>query len=285
MDIELLRTFLEVHQARHFGRAAVNLSLSQSTVSARIRLLEDQIGAPLFTRDRNDIRLTSEGQSLVPFAENIVTSWHRARQEVLLGRNADQTLLLGATPNLWDVGVSRWLQTLYGARSNLLVTAESAAADVLLQQLLNDALDLIISFESPRLKKLEVRELETIPLLLVASRPGLSVEDALSDYVLVEWGSAFLNHHARTFSSAPPPRLRVSLGSVARDFLLACGGATYLAQPGIEAELAAGRLHLVAGAPLFKQRVFAGYASKSKKRELISATLALLPQSKSSSAV
>jgi len=276
MDIELLRTFLEVHQARHFGRAAANLSLSQSAVSARIRLLEDQVGAPLFTRDRNDIRLTSEGQSLVPFAENIVTNWHRARQEVLLGRSADQTLLLGATPNLWDVRVSQWLQTLYAARSDLLVTAESAAGDVLLQRLLNNALDLIVTFEGPRLKKLEVEEIATIPLVLVSNRATQRVEDALANYVLVEWGNAFLAQHARAFSNAPPPRLRAGLGSVARDFVLNCGGATYLARPAIEADLATGRLHAVSGAPVFEQRVFAAYATNTKKRELISGALALL---------
>ena len=41
MDIDLLRTFLEVYRTRHFGRTAENLYLTQSAVSARIRLLEE----------------------------------------------------------------------------------------------------------------------------------------------------------------------------------------------------------------------------------------------------
>ena len=40
MDIDLLKTFLEVNKTRHFGRAADNLYLTPAAVSARVRQLE-----------------------------------------------------------------------------------------------------------------------------------------------------------------------------------------------------------------------------------------------------
>lgn len=58
MDIGLLRAFLEIHRLRHFGRAAKNLFISQSAISARVRQLEDELGTRLFTRERNNIELT-----------------------------------------------------------------------------------------------------------------------------------------------------------------------------------------------------------------------------------
>ena len=58
MDTELLKTFLEVNRTRHFGKAAENLYLTQSAVSARIKLLEDLLGTPLFSRARNNVQLT-----------------------------------------------------------------------------------------------------------------------------------------------------------------------------------------------------------------------------------
>ncbi len=63
MDTELLKTFLEVSRTRHFGRAAEALYLTQSAVSFRIRQLENQLGVNLFTRHRNNIRLTSAGET------------------------------------------------------------------------------------------------------------------------------------------------------------------------------------------------------------------------------
>ena len=41
MDIRFLTTFIEVAKTRHFGKAAENLYLTQSAVSARIKLLEE----------------------------------------------------------------------------------------------------------------------------------------------------------------------------------------------------------------------------------------------------
>lgn len=82
MDTELLKTFLEVSRTRHFGRAAEALYLTQSAVSFRIRQLENQLGVNLFTRHRNNIRLTTAGEKLLPYAETLMNTWQAARKEV-----------------------------------------------------------------------------------------------------------------------------------------------------------------------------------------------------------
>lgn len=80
MDTELLKTFLEVSRTRHFGRAAESLYLTQSAVSFRIRQLENQLGVNLFTRHRNNIRLTAAGEKLLPYAETLMSTWQAARR-------------------------------------------------------------------------------------------------------------------------------------------------------------------------------------------------------------
>ena len=72
MDTELLKTFMEVSRTRHFGRAAENLYLTQSAVSFRVRQLEGLLGVELFSRQRNNIRLTPAGEKLLPLAESSV---------------------------------------------------------------------------------------------------------------------------------------------------------------------------------------------------------------------
>ncbi|MGQ7073419.1 LysR family transcriptional regulator [Escherichia sp. SP-MK2] len=83
MDTELLKTFLEVSRTRHFGRAAESLYLTQSAVSFRIRQLENQLGVNLFTRHRNNIRLTAAGEKLLPYAETLMSTWQAAHNEAL----------------------------------------------------------------------------------------------------------------------------------------------------------------------------------------------------------
>ena len=103
MDIDLLKTFLEVYRTRHFGRTAENLYLTQSAVSARIRLLEETLGVPLFTRTRNDIQLTPAGTRLLKYAESILNAWSRARQDTALGEEDKISLAIGASYSLWDI--------------------------------------------------------------------------------------------------------------------------------------------------------------------------------------
>lgn len=96
MDTELLKTFLEVSRTRHFGRAAESLYLTQSAVSFRIRQLENQLGANLFTRHRNNIRLTPAGERLVPYAEMLLNTWRLAKKEVIHSLQHTE-LSIGAT--------------------------------------------------------------------------------------------------------------------------------------------------------------------------------------------
>ncbi len=63
MDIELARTFLEIVRMRSFVRAAEQLNVSQTAVSARVKALEEQLGRSLFIRNKNGASLTPAGQN------------------------------------------------------------------------------------------------------------------------------------------------------------------------------------------------------------------------------
>ena len=58
MDIELARTFVEIVSTGSFIKAADRLHVAQTTVSARVRFLEEQLGRPLFVRNKAGASLT-----------------------------------------------------------------------------------------------------------------------------------------------------------------------------------------------------------------------------------
>ena len=64
MDVALLRTFVTVHRAGSFTRAAALLGLSQPTVTSQIRALERQLGRPLFLRQARGVTPTTIGDEL-----------------------------------------------------------------------------------------------------------------------------------------------------------------------------------------------------------------------------
>ncbi len=80
MDTDLIKTLLEVSRTRHFVKVAENLHVTQAAVSARIRQLEEHLGASLFIRASINIQLTAAGERLIS----------RARRYLWLGLGHDR---------------------------------------------------------------------------------------------------------------------------------------------------------------------------------------------------
>jgi DNA-binding transcriptional LysR family regulator len=277
MDIDLLRTFLEVYRTRHFGRTAENLYLTQSAVSARIRLLEETLGAPLFTRARNDIQLTPAGTRMLKYAEAILNAWNRARQDAALGEEDKVSLAIGASYSLWDILLQDWMHRLYSTMPRVALQAEAHGPEMLIRKLLDHALDVAFMFEAPQMAELEGREAALIKLIMVADRPGLSTREAVGNgYIMTNWGTSFAIAHARHFPDMPPPTVRMSLGRMALAFLLHNGGATYLAEQMVSEHLASGRLYRVDDAPVIDRQVYVVYPLASERKPLLEQALSLL---------
>jgi DNA-binding transcriptional LysR family regulator len=274
IDIDHLKTFLEVYRTRHFGKAADQLYVTQSTVSARIRLLEDIIGAPLFLRRRNDIQLTGAGKRLLRYAESIVTTWNRARQEIAIEEETRIPLTVAGVPSIWDITLQDWLHSIWSGSRELALQMEVLPADSVTRRLVDGTLDLAFVFEAPQLTELQIHEIARIPLIMVSSQSGRNVAEALgSNYILVDWGTHFAIEHARHFPEMSAPLLRMGLGRMARDFILACGGSAYLAEPMVAELIDNGGLYRVADAPVIERSAHAIYPRNSQKIEQIQAVL------------
>lgn len=270
MDTDLLKTFLEVNRTRHFGRAADNLFVSQSAVSARIRQLEDLVGVALFTRDRNNIQPTVAGRKLVNHAERILNSWNRALQEIVQTDDHRTPLSIAGESSLWDIVLQEWLNWIDAEQPDVGLNAEALSYDSQLRRLLEGSLDLSFVFEAPQMPQFLAKEVMRVPLVMVSSQPGLNAQQALrGQYLMVDWGTSFAISHARYFPDMPAPRLRVGLGRLARSLLLECGGAAYLARPMVEDALEHKQLHLVADAPEIDRTAYAVYATGHDKQAVI----------------
>jgi DNA-binding transcriptional LysR family regulator len=89
MDSEALRTFIAIHRAGGFSAGAEQLHRSQSAISRRIAVLEDEIGAPLFDRIAGGIALSQAGRALLPHAERVLAALNDAKQALDEARTAN----------------------------------------------------------------------------------------------------------------------------------------------------------------------------------------------------
>ncbi|MFD9215127.1 LysR family transcriptional regulator [Streptomyces sp. NPDC059544] len=72
LEPRLLRAFLAVAAELHFTRAAARLYMAQQALSRDIRRLERTLGSELFVRTTRQVRLTAEGERLLPHARRVM---------------------------------------------------------------------------------------------------------------------------------------------------------------------------------------------------------------------
>jgi LysR family transcriptional regulator, cell division regulator len=83
MDAADLRVFEAVARLGGMSRAAIELNTVQSSVTTRIRRLEDELGTPLFERHSRGVSLTAAGQRLLPYAVRMASLLSDARRAAI----------------------------------------------------------------------------------------------------------------------------------------------------------------------------------------------------------
>lgn len=98
ISLRQIRYFLAAAEVGQISRAAVDLGVSQSAVTAAVRQLEEQVDAKLFNRHAHGISLTLEGSRFIRHARNIVASVNEAmRLEQDSARDIAGTVRVGVT--------------------------------------------------------------------------------------------------------------------------------------------------------------------------------------------
>ncbi|NVK54860.1 MAG: LysR family transcriptional regulator [Alteromonadaceae bacterium] len=186
MDIRFLTTFVEVVKTRHFGKAAENLYLTQSAVSARIKQLEEYFHTTLFVRHRNSIQLTPAGERLLPYAEQLSATLQQAKQE--LQREAGEYLVCGAGQLNNEIWMPDLLKHIHSAFPEWAIKAEVLPSEQISRQLHDRSIDLAFSSEPLKSEEFTGQLLKAAPLGLFSINQT-TVDMSPSQFVSIDWGS------------------------------------------------------------------------------------------------
>ncbi|MCX4526816.1 MULTISPECIES: LysR family transcriptional regulator [unclassified Streptomyces] len=149
MDLALLRTFVAVHRAGSFTRAAALLGLSQPAVTSQIRTLERQMGRPLFHRRARGVTPTAVGDELAHKAAPHLDALLRITETEREAVGAPRTLHIAGPPEFLSLRVLPALAPLVG-QGHTLRTALRAGSEELLDALAAGHHDLIVTTARPR---------------------------------------------------------------------------------------------------------------------------------------
>ncbi len=247
MDIVIARTFLEVVKTGSFVRAAENLHISQTAVSARIRVLEEHLGRAVFVRNKAGARLTPAGERFFRFAAGLVQIWETARITVALPPGRAAVITLGAELSLWNPLLSRWLIWMRRECPDIALRTTIETGERLLGLVQEGALDAAVLYGAPRRPGL-VAELLFEERLVLVRTPSSGDE---AEMVGIDWGEEFAVNVRAAFPELANPAVSIGYGPLALDYILAAGGAGYFREGFIRPQLADGRLEIVPNSPAF----------------------------------
>ena len=170
MDIEQARTFLAITAHGSFLEAARQLHLTQSTVSARIHRLEEELGTRLFVRNRSGASLTPSGRRFLEHAKRLVLTAEQARHDVGLPGRYRATIRIGGRIALWDGFLPQWVGWMRRETTDIAIRCEIGFEEDLMRRLIESTLDIGLMYTPSHSPGLVVEHLFDETLVLVSSR-------------------------------------------------------------------------------------------------------------------
>ncbi len=143
MELERYRCFVAVAEELHFGRAAQSLGMLPASLGRHIRLLEDEVGLPLFRRTTRNVTLTPEGHELLDEVRRLLAQADSiAARMRSRGRQQSAVLRIGAIDSAAAGLLPRLLQDIRQSMPGLRVEITEDRTIRLLPRLLSGRLDL-----------------------------------------------------------------------------------------------------------------------------------------------
>lgn len=273
MQIEQLETFLDLVESRNFNRTAERLRISQSTVSARMRALEAEIGCPLFTRGRGGAEATAAGLQLVAHARSIRATWTLARQDAAIVDRFDGLIRIAAQVSLVDPLLVSWIEWLRAEAPRCSIHAEADYSMQMVMDLSNGTLDIGVVYTPRYLPELVYETLAVEPMELVSNYTERLADVTPDTYIRVGYSPGFDRTHAELLPALSRSGLSVGLASMALPYLKVERHAAYVPRWVSGPLIVAGTVTKVADAPTIEQHIFSGVHTRRRHLPLIRTAL------------
>lgn len=162
MELYQLKTFLIVADEGHLTRAAERLHASQPTVSAHVKMLEEELETRLFIRTPKGMRLTEAGERLRSKAENVLRA---VREMKLEARNMGDELVgdlsLGLNTDPEYLRIVPLLTSLGEEHRRINLQIQQSGSTSVQSAIHNGSLDCGFIFGEPRYTDIHAEHLET----------------------------------------------------------------------------------------------------------------------------
>ena len=139
MELGQLEAFLAVVRHHSFSRAALELGVTQPSLSARILVLERELGEPLFHRLGRGVRLTDAGRAFMPYIQRSLDTLRNAREALEATRSASLgKLYIGAARAISAYVLPGILETFHARYPGIDLAIKTGRSSQVLEMLLSE---------------------------------------------------------------------------------------------------------------------------------------------------
>ena len=145
MELQQIRYFLAIHEHGGFSRAALACDVSQPALTAAIKKLETEVGAPVFYREGKRLLLTELGRMVKPHLEQVLKGTQTARE---IARNfkllRQAPLRIGVMTTIGPVRVAHFFRRFHQSHPGVELTVRDATLPLLLHELELGEIDIAV---------------------------------------------------------------------------------------------------------------------------------------------
>ncbi|MEM9632806.1 MAG: LysR family transcriptional regulator [Pseudomonadota bacterium] len=261
MQIEAIEAFLAVLETGGFHSAARRLGVTQTTVSARVRSLEDAVGNRVLERGASGTVLSEFGQEFRPFAEEMISLWKIASTELPDRVSNRISLRIGAQLSIWDpllVDLAIHLEKTYG---KLVFALNFDHITNVGEAVASHMLDVALTHEKPVEPKVSYRELRPEKLVYVEA-PGPEAFSSEPHFINLDLGRQYQQHVEAIVDPTFKQNLFLGNCLMGLRYLLQRGGRGLFPQYLLEEYLESGQLQVI-GKELFPLPCYLVYRTDS----------------------
>ena len=170
MEIRQLQTFRVVAEQLNFTKAARTLHLAQSSVSAQIKALEEDLGQPLFDRLGRRVLLTDAGRKLYDYARRMSDMTREIRSEFSADQYAQGALTIRVPETIASIYMPEVIRQFHRDHPRVGLDIINCSDEQLREELNSGRIDLaFLLAESVHLKSVSMKMLRTEPLILASA--------------------------------------------------------------------------------------------------------------------
>ncbi len=255
MSLLLINTFLSIVETGSLVKASKQLNITQSTVTSRLKSLEDEVGQTLLHRKKSGMILTPSGMKFRQYAEAISHLWQQALLETSLPKGMDSVCNLGCETDLWPTLGRRLTKTIRKQYPTTALTIHQGNQKQLDLQLGTGIIDAVITYHTTTQENTTVHPLAIEKRALYSTvKDGPMHHDP--NYIYVDGGADFGRKHAEAYSDADVAKNSVSSAIWGLEHLLDFGGSAYLPEKLVAESLKRNQLFMIKKAPVFDRNVY-----------------------------